>query len=77
MVARRFPGRIFHVHIKDHRGTQSVPLGTGETNNRGTVAALKETGYAGYLSQELEVTDRENADRYAAEGIAYMKSLLS
>lgn len=75
-VARRFPGKIFHVHIKDHRGTQSVPLGTGQTNNRGTAAALKEMGYEGYFSQELEVTDHENGDRYAAEGLAYMKNLL-
>ena len=74
-IVRRFPNKIFHVHIKDHRGTQSVALGTGETNNRGTADVLQASGYTGYLSQELEVSDRENSDRYAAEGLAYMKQL--
>ncbi|MHC4986111.1 MAG: sugar phosphate isomerase/epimerase family protein [Planctomycetota bacterium] len=32
-VARTFSERVFHVHVKDHVGTQSVALGEGETDN--------------------------------------------
>jgi sugar phosphate isomerase/epimerase len=74
-VAMRFKDRIYHVHIKDHIGTQSVALGTGQTNNFGMVKVLKESGYSGYLSQELEIEDRKNADRTACEGLKYMQKL--
>jgi len=75
-VARRLPDKIFHVHIKDHIGRQSVPLGTGQTNNLGLVRVLKDQNYGGYLSQEIECGRGEQADRAAAEGIAYMNSLV-
>jgi sugar phosphate isomerase/epimerase len=75
-VARRFGAKVFHVHIKDHKGQHSVPLGTGHTNNRGTVRALREAGYAGYLSQEIECGEGPAADRAAAEGIHYMRGLI-
>ncbi|MCX5658303.1 MAG: sugar phosphate isomerase/epimerase [Planctomycetota bacterium] len=75
-VARRFGPKIFHVHVKDHIGGRSVPLGTGETNNLGAVRALKAGGYAGYLSQEIECGRGPEADRAAADGIHYMRRLL-
>jgi sugar phosphate isomerase/epimerase len=75
-VARRFASKIFHVHIKDHRGVQSVPLGAGQTDNFGVVRALKEAGYTGYLSQEIECGQGPEADRAAADGIHYMRKLL-
>jgi sugar phosphate isomerase/epimerase len=74
-VARRFAHRVYHVHIKDHIGTQSVALGAGQTDNFGVARALKEAGYSGYLSQELEVSDPENSDRYASEGLDYIRRL--
>lgn len=75
-VARRFGvEKIFHVHVKDHRGTQSVPLGTGATNNIGMARELRRLGYDGYLSQEIECGDGPEADRAAAEGIEYMRML--
>lgn len=76
-VARRFTSKIFHVHVKDHRGQQSVALGSGETNNFGMARVLKAAGYAGYLSQELELHDAARADAEAANGIAYMRALAS
>ena len=76
-VARRFPKRIFHVHIKDHIGRQSVALGTGQTNNFGMARALKEAGYTGYLSQELEVADHSQEDIVAAQGIHYLRRLVA
>lgn len=76
-VAYRFGvEKIFHVHVKDHIGTQSVPLGTGVTNNIGMAKVLKTLGYAGYLSQEIECGHGPEADRAAAEGIHYMRQLL-
>jgi sugar phosphate isomerase/epimerase len=74
-VAARFTDKIFHVHIKDHIGTQSVALGTGETNNVGMARVLKAAGYTGYLSQELEVADHSTADAVTAAGLGYMQML--
>jgi len=73
-VARKFASRIFHVHVKDHIGIHSVEMGMGVTNNRGCVIALKESGYDGYLSQELEV-NKEIADIAAIDGLKYMQIL--
>lgn len=76
-VARQFGlAKVIHVHIKDHQGTRSVPLGTGTTNNLGMAHALKQLGYTGYLSQEIECGKGPEADRAAAEGIVYMRKLL-
>ena len=76
-VARRFGlEKVFHVHIKDHQGTQSVPLGTGTTNNKGTAQVLKGLGYTGYLSQEIECGRGPAAEQAAADGIHYMRRLL-
>jgi sugar phosphate isomerase/epimerase len=76
-VARRLRDKVFHVHIKDHVGGKSVPLGTGQTNNIGAVRVLRESGYQGYLSQEIECGQGEAADKAAAEGFAYMTGLLN
>ena len=64
------------IHIKDHKGTQSVGLGRGDTNNREFVRKLSQIGYQGELSMELEVEDKENIDTYLKEGYVYMQNLL-
>ena len=69
-VARTFAGRIFHVHIKDHIGTESVALGEGDTDNFAVVRELKAAGYDGYLSQEIELEDGSKADHAAHVGYA-------
>jgi inosose dehydratase len=74
-VVRRFPDRIFHVHIKDHIGTQSVPLGEGVTDNFAVAKELKHIGFAGYLSQELEVSEDLDGDLVARNGYHYMTRL--
>jgi len=74
-VARRFPNKIFHVHIKDHVGTQSVALGSGHTNNHGMARALKAAGYTGFISQELELDGEADPDAAAAAGIHYLNAL--
>ena len=75
-VARQLGDKVFHVHIKDHIGTKSVPLGAGQTDNVSLVRVLAEQGYGGYLSQEIECGRGEQADRAAADGFAYMTRLL-
>jgi len=73
-VARKFAPRVFNVHVKDHIGAHSVEMGMGVTNNRGCVIALREAGYGGWLTQEIEV-GREIADAAASDGLRYMQIL--
>lgn len=73
-VAMKFANRVFNVHVKDHIGAVSVEMGMGVTNNRGCVRALKEKGYDGYLTLELEV-DKAIADVAACEAYRYMQTL--
>lgn len=63
----QFHDRIRHVHLKDHIGTQSVPIGTGETDNGGILKRLWKLGYRDYISLELEVEDYEHSEKYLAE----------
>jgi len=74
--AETFKERIYHVHVKDHIGEKSVPLGKGTTNNREVARRLREYGYQGFLTQELELEDKKNADIHACEGRDYMLGLL-
>lgn len=74
-VIDKLGSKIKHVHIKDHKGTKSVGLGRGDTNNRKFVRELNRIGYQSELSMELEVEDKDNVDRYLKEGYGYMKDL--
>ena len=76
-LIRRHGDRVRHVHIKDHIGTRSVPIGTGETDNLSVIRALISKGYDGYLSLELEVEDVENIDRYVADAKQIMEGWLT
>ena len=75
-VIDKLGSKIKHVHIKDHKGTRSVSLGMGDTNNKEFVKNLSQIGYQGELSMELEVEDKENTDTYVKEGYRYMNNLL-
>ncbi len=72
----RYAGRIYNFHVKDHIGTQSVPIGAGEINLRGYIEALHNIGYEGALAVELEVEDPENLPRYCAEAFVYLRDLV-
>ena len=74
---RRFARRIFHVHIKDHIGRESVGLGQGRTDNAAVIHALRRHGYDGYYSVEVEAPDRENLPRYVREGRPYLERILA
>jgi len=75
-LIHRFPERIYNFHVKDHVGTQSVPLGTGEIDLRGYIEELNAIGYEGALAVELEVVDPENLPRYCSEAFSYVRELV-
>lgn len=71
-----FAQRIFHVHIKDHIGTRSMPLGKGTTDNVTAMRMLRQRGYDGYASIELEVEDPENMREYLRDAVRYCREEL-
>ncbi len=73
---RHFSPRIASVHLKDHIGATSVGIGRGEVDLAAIVAALREAGYAGDLTVELEVEDPANLPRYTQEAYVYLSGLL-
>ena len=72
----RYAERIYNVHVKDHVGTQSVPLGRGQVDLRGYLEELDAINYQGALAVELEVADPENLPRYCAEAYTYLDKLV-
>ncbi len=75
-LIRDFGPRIHSVHLKDHIGTASVGIGRGEIDLPSEIAALREIGYRGGLTIELEVEDPENLPRYTEEAYIYISGLL-
>jgi sugar phosphate isomerase/epimerase len=73
---RKYAGRIWNIHVKDHVGTQSVALGQGEVDLRGYIRELDAIDYQGALAVELEVEDPENLPRYCAEAYEYLDELV-
>jgi sugar phosphate isomerase/epimerase len=73
---REFAPRIYNVHLKDHRGTESVGIGRGEVNLAEEINALREINYAGDLTVELEVKDPQNLPRYTQEAYIYLSGML-
>jgi sugar phosphate isomerase/epimerase len=71
-----FTGRIYNFHVKDHVGTLSVPLGTGEIDLCDYINALHAIDYEGALAVELEVADPENLPRYCTEAFLYLSGLV-
>ena len=75
-LIRKYPDRIYNVHVKDHVGSQSVPIGEGEIDMPGLLHELRVINYCGPLAVELEVQDPENLPRYVAEAYQYLSSLI-
>ena len=75
-LIRAYPDRIYNIHVKDHVGTQSVPIGAGEIDLRGLIEELHAIDYVGALAVELEVVDPENLPRYCAEAYTYLRDLV-
>jgi sugar phosphate isomerase/epimerase len=72
----RFAPRVHAVHLKDHIGTRSVGVGRGEIDLRAVVAALRDIGYRGGLTVELEVDDPQHLPLYTHEAYVYLSGLL-
>jgi sugar phosphate isomerase/epimerase len=75
-LIKKYKERIFDVHLKDHIGTQSVAIGHGEVDLPAIFGALKEIGYKGTITLELEVNDVENAPKYIEEAYQLMTELV-
>lgn len=75
-LIRKYPDRIYNVHLKDHIGSQSVVIGEGEIDLARLVTVLGEVGYAGPLAVEMEVTDTENLPKYIGPAYQHMAGLL-
>jgi len=53
-ILRQYASRVNYVHLKDIQQGVFVPLGQGEQNYRQMLAALKEAGYDGWITVELD-----------------------
>jgi sugar phosphate isomerase/epimerase len=75
---------IRSVHVKDANRTKvkgtwgdEVPLGTGQTNTRAFVKALKKIGYRGALCIEREVGTQEDRFRDIEHGVRFLRECLA
>lgn len=75
-LIRKYPDRIYNVHVKDHVGSQSVPIGKGEIDMAGLINELRAIGYRGPLAVELEVKDPENLPLYVSDAYQYLSDLI-
>jgi sugar phosphate isomerase/epimerase len=75
-LIRKYPDRVYNVHVKDHIGSQSVPIGAGEVDMPGLLHELRAINYRGPLAVELEVEDPENLPRYVADAYQYLSGLI-
>ena len=75
-LIRKYPDRIYNVHVKDHIGSQSVPIGEGEVDMPGLIHELRAIDYCGPLAVELEVEDPENLPRYVSDAYQYLSGLI-
>lgn len=69
--------RIFNVHCKDSDAVSrnNIPAGCGITDYPAVIQALKNVGYDGNLSVELEFTD--NPRRYNKQAMDHLKLCLA
>ena len=75
-LIRKYPNRIYNVHVKDHVGSQSVPIGRGEIDMAGLIHELRAIDYRGPLAVELEVEDSENLPLYVSAAYQYLSDLI-
>ena len=75
-LIRKYAGKVWNVHLKDHVGTESVAIGKGDVDLKGIFEVLHEADYVGAITLELEVRDKENLPRYVAEAYVYLRNLI-
>ena len=76
-LIRSHASKIWNVHLKDHVGRQSVPIGKGEIDLKRLLEVLHQIDYEGTLAVELEPVDTENLPQYIAEAHRYLSDLVS
>jgi sugar phosphate isomerase/epimerase len=66
-------GSIFNMHCKDHDSVSrgNIPAGAGITDYTAVINALRDVGYKGNLTVELEFTD--NPRRYNKQALEHLK----
>ncbi len=73
---RKYAPKIWNVHLKDHKGPQSVAIGAGEIDIKAIISALHEIDYEGALALEIEPEDTENLPRYVAESYPLLRGMV-
>jgi inosose dehydratase len=70
--------RVLHVHLKDQRGTRSMPLGAGDVDLAAVFRALGDIGYRGYASVEIEAHEQGTSYReYLEDARGYLSRHLA
>ena len=77
-LIRRHARRVTYVHLKDLRREPFAfrPLGRGELDIAGVLVALRDAGYDGWLTVELDEYDGEPREA-AAESLRFLRHLLA
>lgn len=83
-VFRGYKGRVYDIHLKDMKlqraGTRQeeldVPLGTGDANLEGLIAACAKSGYDGVLAIESD-NDLPDPDIFIDEAIRFVRRQLT
>ena len=70
-------GSIFNMHCKDHDSISrgNIPAGAGITDYTAVIGALRDVGYDGNLTVELEFTD--NPRRYNKQALDHLRLCMS
>ena len=74
---KMIPGRIYHTHMKDNDGMSrgNLPPGSGIVDYPEVIKALKESGFDGVLSIEVEFTN--NPRRYVKQAKEHLEQVLA
>lgn len=75
-LIRKFASKIWNVHLKDHKGPQSVAIGAGNIDIKEIITVLHEIDYEGALALEIEPKDTENLPRYVAESYPLLSRMV-
>ncbi len=76
-LARALGGRLQHLHLKDHRHGAAVPLGEGEIDNAGLLRLVRQQGFRGYCSVELELADAAAQQQGVLSARPYLDRLIA
>lgn len=73
---RKYADKIWNIHLKDHIGTQSVAIGTGEIDLSGLFKLVHKIDFNGALALEIEPEDTDKLPQFVTEAYTYLQSLI-